>query len=109
MISLISKEWLDKLFHTMKTEPLETFLGTNTSVIKLRTTNNTELDTRCSNKAIKIPIYNPSSKGIRLKSKTLLGHLEQISVAIPLKINLIQVPEVKENKLDQNYNNNHDK
>ena len=38
-----------------------------------------------------------------------MGHLEQISVAIPLKINLIQVPEVKENKLDQNYNNNHDK
>ena len=34
-------------------------------------------------KAIKIPIYNPTSEDIRLKNQTLLGHLEWISVTIP--------------------------
>ena len=37
-------------------------------------------------KAIKIPIYNPISKEIRLINKTLLRHLERLSVAIPLEI-----------------------
>ena len=45
MISLISEEWLDKQFHTMKIQSFEKFLGRKTSDIKLRATNNIELDT----------------------------------------------------------------
>ena len=44
MISLISEEWLDKQFHTMKIQSFEKFLGRKTSDIKLRGTNDIELD-----------------------------------------------------------------
>ena len=60
-------------------------------------------------KDIKISICNPDSKEIRLKNKTLLGHLEWISVAIPSEIKHIQVLEVNETKLDQICNNDNDK
>ena len=44
IISLISKEWLNKQFHNMKIEPLGIFLDTKTSDIKFRAADNNELD-----------------------------------------------------------------
>ena len=50
-------------------------------------------------KTIKIPIYNPTNKDIKLQRKTIIGQLELISVAAPLEIKQGKLPEVNEIKI----------
>ena len=47
--------------------------------------------------SIKIPIYNPANKDIKLQRKTIIGQLEFISVAVQVEIKQSKFPEV--NKL----------
>ena len=43
-------------------------------------------------KTIKIPIYNPTSKEIFIRSNSLIGSLERVAAAIPLEIKPIEIP-----------------
>ena len=51
-------------------------------------------------KTIKISVYsNPTIKDIKLQRKTIIGHLELISIVVPQEIKQSKHPEVKEIKI----------
>ena len=41
---------------------------------------------------VKVPVFNPTNYKISLKSKTVIGTIEQISAVIPLNFENIKVP-----------------
>ena len=49
--------------------------------------------------SIKIPVYNPANKDIKLQRKTIIGQLEFISVAVQVEIKQSKLPEVNEIKI----------
>ena len=64
-----------------------------------------DLPRRCQNCVnadactIKIPVYNPANKDIKLQRKTIIGQLEFISVAVQVEIKQSKFPEVNEIKI----------